>query len=184
MYQRILVPLDGSEHAESVLSLACTLASRSDAEITLLRVMEYPTELFSSSTDRMCYPNPTGYPGLDEKIWQKKEAARNQVKRYLGGLASRIETSAPNVSIEIQEGPVVDAILSSIQKRKIDLVVMSTTGEHRNPWMGAIANRILREAEVPVILARNEPIDSVPDRSNLHRYTTQKILGSQYDYSR
>ena len=47
MYQRILVPLDGSKQAESALSLAGKLARIYNAEITLLRVVEYPFEMYS-----------------------------------------------------------------------------------------------------------------------------------------
>ena len=42
MYQRILVPLDGSKHAESALLLASKLARIYKAELALLRVVEYP----------------------------------------------------------------------------------------------------------------------------------------------
>jgi nucleotide-binding universal stress UspA family protein len=176
MYQRILVPLDGSEHAESALSLACTLASMSDAEITLLRVVEYPSEVFSTAVYSRFYPNPLADPGLDEKMRAKKVAIKRRVKDYLEDLASSIETITPKVLIEIQDGPVVDAILSSIAKLEIDLVVMSTTGEDRNPWMmGAIANRILREAQVPVIFMREGSDDSVPDGSSLQRLSLQKV---------
>lgn len=179
------MPLDGSEHAESVLSLACTLASTSAAEITLLRVVEYPSEVYAGIEYSRFYPNPVAEPGLDEKMRAKKEAVNGQVKGYLQRLASSLETSAPKVSIEIQEGPVVDAIMSSIMKLKIDLIVMSTTGEDRNPWMmGAIANRILRESLVPVIFMRKEPGDSVPDRYSLQGIPLQKNTESQYEYSR
>jgi hypothetical protein len=62
---------------------------------------------------------------------------------------------------------------------------MSTTGEDRNPWMmGAIANRILREAQVPVVLWRKETGGSVPDLSSLQNIPLQKNIGSQYEYSR
>lgn len=185
MYQRILVPLDGSEHAESAISLACTLTSKRDSEITFLYVMEYPSELFSNSMYCMFYPNPTGDPGLDEKICQKKEAIQSKVKSYLEGLASSIETSEYKVSIEIQEGPVVHAILSSIENLEIDLVIMSTMGEGCNQWMmGAIANRILREAQVPVILVRKELCNLIPDRSDLPSHSKKTKRESQYDYSR
>jgi nucleotide-binding universal stress UspA family protein len=185
MVRRILVPLDGSEHAESVLSLACTLASTSDAEITLLRVVEYSSDVFSSVGYSRFYPNPLAEPGLAEKMRAKKEAVNSRVKGYLQRLASSIETSAPKVSIEIQEGPVVDAILNSIKELEIDWIVMSTTGEDRNPWMmGAIANRILREAQVPVVLWRKETGGSVPDLSSLQNIPLQKNIGSQYEYSR
>lgn len=185
MVERILVPLDGSEHAESALSLACTLASTSDAEITLLRVVEYPSELYSGTVYSRFYPNPVAEPGLDEKIRTKKEAIHRKVKGYLERLAASIEISKPKVFFEIQVGPVVDAILTSIEKLKIDLIVMSTTGEDRNPWMmGAIANRILREAKVPVILMRKGPGGPVPDRSSLQDVRLQKSKESQYEYSR
>jgi nucleotide-binding universal stress UspA family protein len=185
MYQRIMVPLDGSEHAESVISLACRLASTSDAEITLLCVVEYPSDLYSGSVYCMFYPNPTGDPGVDEKIWQKKEAVHSKVKSYLEGLASRIDTSAHKVSIEIQEGPVVHAILSSIENLEIDLVIMSTTGEGCNPWMmGAVADRIIREAQVPVILMRTEPCNLVPDLTDQRSHSKKIKRARNYDYSR
>lgn len=185
MVQKILVLLDGSKQAESALPLACTIASRSDAEITLLRIVEYPSDVFTSTVHSSFYPNSDADPGLDEKIRAKKEAISGSVEDYLKRLAARIETSTPNVFIEIREGPIVDAILSSITDLEIDLIVMSTTGEHRNPWMmGAIANRILREAQVPVLLMRKEPGGPVPDRSNLLGTSRQINIERQYDYSR
>lgn len=185
MYKRILVPLDGSRHAESAISLAYTLTRGSDSEIILLYVMEYPSELISNSAYCMFYPNPTGDPGLDEKICQKKEAIHSKVKSYLEELVSSIETSEHKVSIEIQDGPVVHAILSSIVNLEIDLIIMSTIGEGRNQWMmGATANRILREAQVPVLLVREEPDGPTPNRSNLMGSSGQINIERQYDYSR
>lgn len=167
MVQRILVLLDGSKQAESALPLACSIASMSDAEITLLRIVEYPSDVFSNTARSRFYPNPAANPDLDKKIQAKKEAISRSVEGYLERLAASIETSTGKVFIEIREGPIVDAILSSTEELEIDLIVMSTTGEHRNPWMmGSIANRILREAQVPVILVRKELCGSVPDRSN------------------
>lgn len=176
MVRRILLPLDGSEHAESVLPLACTLANASDAVITLLRVAEYPPEVFSDAEYFGFYPNPGTEPDVNEKVRAKKEAIKRKVKGYLEGLASSIETTIPKVFIEIQEGPVVEAILKTIKKLEIDLIVMSTTGEDRNPWMmGAIANRILREAQVPVIFMREGSDGLVPDGSSLQRLSLQKV---------
>jgi nucleotide-binding universal stress UspA family protein len=147
--------------------------------------VEYPSELYSGTVYSGLYPNPVAEPGLDERIRAKKEALHRQAKGYLERLAASIEISTPKVFFEIQVGPVVDAILTSIENLKIDLIVMSTTGEDRNPWMmGAIANRILREAKVPVILMRTEPGGSVPDRSSLQNVPLQKSIESQYEYSR
>ena len=153
MYQRILVPLDGSRQAETVLPLAGKLARIYNAEITLLRVVEYPSEMYSR-----CHPNPLKDPSqTNEKLQTEKAAFCKDAEVYLKRLVSRIEMTASQVFIEVQECPVVDAILSTVNKSKIDLIVMSTVGQDENPWMmGAITSRILREAQVPVILIRKE----------------------------
>jgi nucleotide-binding universal stress UspA family protein len=171
MYQKILVPLDGSKQAESALLLASKLARISNAEITLLRVVEYPFEIYSK-----CEPNPFVHPSRpDEKLLAEKDAFCREAENYLKQLASIVEMTVPNVSIEIQECPVVDAILSTAAKSEIDLIVMSTIGQDHNTWMmGATTNRILREAPLPVILIRKESWVSVPDRSPQQEISMQK----------
>ena len=161
MYQRILVPLDGSKQAESALPLAGKLARIYDAEITLLRVVEYPFEMYSK-----CQSNGLKDPSqANEKLQAEKDAFCRDAEDYLKQLASIIEMTVSQVSIEVQECPVVDAILDTTEKSRIDLIVMSTVGQDDNPWMmGAITNRILREASVPVILIRKGSYGSLTDR--------------------
>jgi nucleotide-binding universal stress UspA family protein len=180
MVQRILVPLDGSKHAESVLPLACTLASNSNAEITLLRVVEYPIEVYSRFNSY-----PLADLGLADKLQAEKDAIRSRIEGEIKRLASSLEWTRTKVFAEVQEGPVVDTILSFVEKSNIDVIVMSTAGHDRSPaMMGAIANRILREAQVPVILMRVEPGSSVPDRSFLLGKSLQNYIESQNEYSR
>ena len=171
MYQKILVPLDGSKQAESALLVASKLARINNAEITLLRVVEYPFEIYSR-----CEPNTFVHPSQpDEKLLAEKDAFCKEAEHYLKRLASRIEMSVSKVSIEIQECPVVEAILSTIEKSEIDLIVMSTIGQDHNTWMlGATTNRILREAPVQVILIRKESWVSAPDRSPQQEMSRQK----------
>jgi nucleotide-binding universal stress UspA family protein len=174
MYERILVPLDGSKQAESALRLASKLARISNAEITLLRVVEYPYEMYSTC-DPSTFMNPNQ---TDEKLLAKKATFCREAEDYLKGLASIVEMTVSKVSIEVQECPVVDAILSTVEESKIDLVVMSTVGQDRNPWlMGSVTNRILREAPVPVILLRKESYGSILDHSR------QQITSMQNEVS-
>lgn len=171
MYQRILVPLDGSKQAESALPLAGKLARIHNAEITLLRVVEYPFEMYSK-----CDSNAHTHPSsTNEKLQKEKNAFCRDAEDYLKQLASMMGTTVSQVSIEVQECPVIDAILGTIEKSRIDLIVMSTVGQDDNPWMmGAITNRILREAPVPVILIRKGSYSSVPDHPRQQETTVQK----------
>ena len=105
-------------------------------------------------------------PSQTKSCRSEKDAFCREAEDYLKRLASIVEMTVSKVSIEVQECPVVDAILSTIEKSEIDLIVMSTVGQDHNPWlMGAVANRILREAPVPVILIRKESYGSILDHS-------------------
>ena len=160
MYQRILVPLDGSKQAEAALPLASKLARIYHAEITLLQVAEYPSEIYSR-----CHPNTINdLTSTNERLQAEKNVFCKNAADYLKRLASTIEMAVSKVTIEIQECPVVDAILRTVVNSKIDLIVMSTVGHGMTPWMmGAVTNRILREAPVPVILIRKASYGSATD---------------------
>jgi nucleotide-binding universal stress UspA family protein len=160
MYQRILVPLDGSKQAESALPLAGKLARIYHAEITLLQVAEYPPEIYSK-----CHPDTIhDLASTNEQLQAEKAAFCKNAADHLKRLASTIEMAVPKVTIDIQECPVVDAILRTVVNSKIDLIVMSTVGQGKTPWMvGSVTNRILRESPVPVILIRKASYGSATD---------------------
>ena len=170
MYQRILVPLDGSKQAESALPLASQLAGISNAEVTLLRVVEYPYAMYARcESSTFMHPNQP-----DEKLLAEKAAFCREAEYYLKGLVSILEMTVSKASIEVQECPVVHSILNTVEKAKIDLIVMSTVGRDHNPLlMGAVANRILREASVPVILVRREPSGSILDHARQQSISMQ-----------
>ena len=183
MYKKILVPLDGSKQSESALFFSSKLARISNAEITLLRVVEYPFEIYSR-----CEPNTFVHPiQPDEKLLAEKDAVCREAENYLKRLASSKELSMSKVSIEIQECPVVESILNTVTRLNIDLIIMSTIGRDHNPWMmGAITNRVLREAPVPVILIREESLVPLPDPSR-HQEASKKeeawVRASTLSYS-
>lgn len=173
MYQKILVPLDGSKQAESALRFASKLARVNNAEITLLHVVEYPFEMYSAGGS-YTFLSPSE---PDEKLRTEKDNLCREAEAYLKHLTSTLEMGVSGVSIEIQESPVVEGILNTIEKLDIDLVVMSTIGQDHNAWMmGAIANRILREAPVPVILIRKESWVPVRDVSRYEESAEQKVV--------
>jgi len=161
MYKRILVPLDGSDLAEAVLYFASILASHNDAEIVLLRVAEYPSEMYS-----LCYEYPLIDPEMAAELEKKKRALCLEAKHYLEELSARLEVSGQTVLVKVCDGPVVNAILDTAEEMHVDLIVMSTHGhsgyEHR--MIGTTSDRVLYEANMPVLLVRAIPNLSVPNR--------------------
>jgi nucleotide-binding universal stress UspA family protein len=153
MYKRILVPLDGSEVAEAALPLVCDLASLSEAEIVLLRVVEYPTDVYA--VHDLYHPND---PRLSETIKEKKRVYLNIAGDYLESLADSLRKDHFAVLQEIREGPVVEAINDAARSLGVDLIVISPHGRSTGSLcgiIGSVANRVLKTSKIPVILASN-----------------------------
>jgi len=167
MYPRILVPLDGSRHSEDVLPLVRILAGIYKTEVVLVSVVEYPSELYSQ-----CYDYPPSDPSLAEGIQKRKMTFYLKAKTHLEQIASTLAEEGVKVTTDVCEGPVVESILGAARRHLIDLIVLSTCGQSGGPhWgMGAVADRMLREAPVPVILMRPTPY-SLSTVSPLTRYT-------------
>lgn len=175
MYKKILVPLDGSEHAEKVLPFVCTVAESLDAEIVLLRIVEYPYDLYAGCDEYSLLD-----PEFAEKTASRKKAIVDELTVYIEQIASNLQQNDLHAIAEVCEGPVVDAILGSVDRLEIDLVAMSTHGcGGGNPWMiGSVADRVLREATVQVFLFR-------PDQGKLnpgyHKNPSNSLTRTSYE---
>jgi len=166
MYKRILVPLDGSKQSEEILPLVRVLAEDHKAEIVLLRVAEYPYTLYT-----MCYEYPLADPGLKKTIQNKKKVIYLEVRNYLERIALTLAAAGVKVTVEVCEGPVIEAILATTDRLHIDLIALSTCGQGNcAQWViGAVADRVLNEAPVPVILIRPTTQSSIPSPSSGRR---------------
>jgi len=144
-YQKILVPLDGSEWAQRAIPHAVDIAhSHPEAELVLLTAIVPPTRDFA---EQLAF---TGEDG-------QTQIAREQIKQYLIGVRGDLRSEAINVTIRLSEGTqVADAICDTIQREAIDLVVMSTHGRTgvARLLFGSVARDVLERVTVPVLLIR------------------------------
>jgi nucleotide-binding universal stress UspA family protein len=151
MYKRIVVPLDGSELAETALPCVRALAQHSGAEIVLVHVVEYPSELYPA-----CYEYPPIDPGRVAQLDEKKHAIRQKAQRYLEGIAAGLEKTGLQVMVRTLDSPVVEGILDCATHVGADTIVLSTHAQSgfSHQGIGAVADRVLCEAQVPVLLMR------------------------------
>jgi nucleotide-binding universal stress UspA family protein len=171
MYRRFLVPLDGSEQAEAVLTTLLTISVTRLTEIVLLRVAEFPRSIFSAFIGE--FPSPD--PNLNESIQRKKKAILAQNQQYLKRIASGLKDQGVTTCVEVCPGPVVEAILNTADRYAVDMIVMAASGEGQcaSSMIGSTANRVLHEANVPVVLlhpipsSRSEPYPWAMERSEL-----------------
>jgi nucleotide-binding universal stress UspA family protein len=162
MFDRILVPLDGSELAELALQPALQLARASEGRIILLRCI---------------IPVYMAMPVVAyEYEWAWPEYAREQIREdmrdYLHTIQKKIEHPDIDVETLMAEGDAASMIVDSAETIHADLIVMSTHGHSgMKRWMlGSVAERVLHSAACPVLMMRSDkpisrmliPLDGSP----------------------
>ena len=147
MFKHILVPLDGSEHAEEALATARELASRFDSDVTLLRVVIPADGLLSMR----------GYAASFVEFTALSQHFRDAAKAYLLNVRTAMEQQGLHVNIRVVEDTQVsETILRAVQKLGADTIVMTTHGHggFRRWLLGSVAQRVVHQATVPVVLIR------------------------------
>ncbi len=140
MYNKILVPVDGSELAECVIPhVAAVVGERAAAQITLIYVVA-PLQV------------PLTDPAYKKTIEADAVAA---AKRYLKRLAARFPKSA-DMKTEVVVGDPADSIAALASKTGTDLIVMASHGRSGvgRLLLGSVADRVLHNSKAPVLLVR------------------------------
>jgi nucleotide-binding universal stress UspA family protein len=146
--RRILVALDGSKFAESVLHRVVELAKVYSADLTLLRVVE-PIPLLTPSG---LEPQPLI---LDSALIDE---LKTQARTYLEAIANKLRKDGLSVSSRVMvDDRVAPAILD--EGRDFDLMALATHGRHGVARMilGSVTDKLVRGATGPVLVVPPEP---------------------------
>jgi nucleotide-binding universal stress UspA family protein len=147
MYQRILVPTDGSPLSKKAVKSALELASTLGAEVVALNVVpRYPTSYFegglSISPDEVARV---------EKQWADQGQA---LADAVGSLAEKAGVKARAVTV--RSDLVAEAILAAAKKHRCDLVVMASHGRRgiKRLLLGSETQHVLTHGNIPVLVLR------------------------------
>jgi nucleotide-binding universal stress UspA family protein len=151
--RRILVPLDGSAPAERALPMAAMLARRAGGELLLLQSIGWAQAAIADAPAFFA-----GGLGADRLVERAEEGAR----AYLVEVGRRLAAEGPAVETAIRLEPAAEAILGGAAELAADLIVLSTHGRGGpGRWRyGSVADRVLRGADLPVLLVRADAADS------------------------
>jgi nucleotide-binding universal stress UspA family protein len=143
MYTRMLVPLDGSELAETILPFAERIAGPLDTEVLLLSVVE-PISVVTGLAS-------AGVVGPDALYLRQVE-----MKKYLAEVAARLEAKGVRVRTVLGLGAPAAEILEVARAEHADLIAMATHGRSGlgRVAFGSVAETVLRSAPVPVLMIR------------------------------
>lgn len=153
MYEHLLVALDGSSTAESVLDHAVALATAFHSQVTLLQATVSAETLLAESAS----PNSVGDVAPLVDPTPIVEAERESTAEYLQRVAAQLQSRGLTaVAIEEPEGPPAEAIVNRATELGVSLLLMTTRGRGGLGRMvfGSVADSVLRHAPCPVLLVR------------------------------
>jgi nucleotide-binding universal stress UspA family protein len=140
--QRILVPLDFSRHADSVLEWAAHLAEEHQSRLLLLHAYHLPVEFQQLEG---------AY--LPQDFWASvKTEAEQNLKRY----AEPLRAKGLAVDVIVREGYPATVIEQEAVDQRADLIVIGTRGLSglKHLLLGSIAERVVQKAPCPVLTVK------------------------------
>ena len=139
LIKSILVPIDGSDHAEKALDYALNMAEIHDAKVEILTVVDEVKMAPDWARD------------YSEKL-------REQGEEVLTSTFSKAVKQKPNLKISkrLAEGYASEEIVKCAEKGHHDLIVMGSRGMGivRGLFLGSVSSRVVNQAEIPVLIVK------------------------------
>jgi len=145
-FGRILLPLDGSGEAESVLPYAEELALRLSSEIILVSVVPPVSAVYAFPGETVQFP----YTEADVHLM------KGNAEAYLENVKARLEAKGLRPSLKVLVGNTAEEVITAAERAHADLVAMSTHGRSGvSRWaFGSVTDKVLREGTTPILLVR------------------------------
>lgn len=147
MYQRILVPTDGSALSKKAVRSAVELAATLGAEVVALHVVpRYPTSYFEGGISVA----PQEVSRIERQWAENGQALADDVGKAAAkaGVAAKAVTARSDL--------VAEAILAAAKKHRCDLIVMASHGRKglKRLLLGSETQHVLTHGNIPVLVLR------------------------------
>ena len=142
MYQKILVPLDGSEFSESIIEHVKAVAAGCSVPDVILFTAIEPLRL-------------QDYPVDDKWLQKLQKEGMATAKSYLASVAEKLKMAGISAQPVVVEDMPAEAIMDYATKNRVDLIIMSTHGRSGvSRWVfGSVADKVIRSSTIPVLAA-------------------------------
>jgi universal stress protein A len=141
-FERILVPIDFSEHSLKAFRTALEFAQQFDAELILVHVIE-----------QFIYPGDWTYPPVATSDFAAEK--RTEIAAHLKALAAGSHLRTTEI---VRIGRAWQEIVEIAKEYKPDLLIVATHGYTglRHVLLGSVAEKVVRHAPCPVLTVRAE----------------------------
>jgi nucleotide-binding universal stress UspA family protein len=155
MFEKILVPLDGSEHSTRALGKAVEIAKKFGSEITLIHA-------YSVSVQPIMIPEPTAMstPGIPvltaSEVTRVADAARKAGNNILQDGEAKVKAEGVEVEKLLLEGHAVQEIVRVAKEGNFDLIVIGARGLSKIKviLLGSVSDAVIHHATCPVLIVK------------------------------
>jgi len=146
MYGTILVPLDGSQRAEIILTHVIELAKKFTAKVILLETVE----------QKLAYTGDLEISASSAKVDEELAKQIKNAESYIKGVKEKLEQQGIQVTTRIMQGPPVEAIIAMAKEENAELIALASHGRSglARVFYGSVAAGILQRADRPLLLIR------------------------------
>ena len=139
-YRRVLIPLDGSRHAEDIIPYVLNLAEALYMDVVLVRVV------------------PPVTPPLNTASRAREDHRRAQMtsaQNYLADIAAGLWRRGVRVQTTVRSGRPIAEICAAARELGADLIAMSTRNRSRqDQLLPSVAEGVLRRGDTPVFVMK------------------------------
>jgi nucleotide-binding universal stress UspA family protein len=146
MFRRILLPTDGSDFSLAVIGPLSRALDREKTTVILVEVID---------------PRQSAAAGPEaERVAAAERSQHEAAEKHLREARSLLHYGGiEHVETRVLEGTPARAIIDEAHRAECDLIAMATHGATASlhPLLGSVAEHVLREARLPVLLVRPDP---------------------------
>lgn len=147
MFQRILIPTDGSRLSAKAVQTAEQLAGLTGAQLIFLQVVpRYPISYFEGGISI-----PVSQVGQIEKEWSDKaQALVDELKRKAESRGLKAK------ALTVRSDLVAESVITSAKKNKCDLIIMASHDRKgiKRLLLGSETTHVLTHSQIPVMVLR------------------------------
>ena len=159
MFEKVIVPLDGSDLAERVLPMAAAISAKVGGKLILIHAVESVAQRMVTAPS--VFEAPSAAATNFDLMQQAVDAEKETTKAYLSSVKSRYAGQVADIEAVIIDGDAAHSIVGYARQINADLIAMSTHGRGGLGRLvfGSVADAILRSSRVPVLMQRPEGKD-------------------------
>lgn len=152
MYDKILLPTDGSKNSEKAIAHAVTIAEFEDAEIIVLNVVD-SVYLTGLPEEDLITKSEMIMEEESRKVLERVESIIEDLEKEKGSSAKNVKITSKTI-----EGNAADVILKVSESENVDMIVIASSGKHMLDrfLLGSVTEKTVRHSTIPILVIPNK----------------------------